>query len=66
MGMAGDGLPTPLGELDPRTLVFNVVVKSEPTAFMRHARSFGCATLGGYAMMAGQIDPALAFLEGRT
>jgi shikimate 5-dehydrogenase len=50
---AGDGLPAPLGELDPRTLVFDIVVKSEPTPFMRHARSFGCATLGGYAMMAG-------------
>ena len=67
VGMAaGDGLPAPLGELDPRTLVFDVVVKSEPTPFMRHARSFGCATLGGYAMMGGQIDAALAFLEGRT
>jgi hypothetical protein len=28
---AGDGLHAPLGELDPRTLVFDVVVKSEPT-----------------------------------
>jgi shikimate 5-dehydrogenase len=36
---AGDGLHAPLGELDPRTLVFDVVVKSEPTPFMRHARS---------------------------
>jgi shikimate dehydrogenase len=67
VGMAaGDGLPAPLGELDPRALAFDVIVKSEPTPFMRHARSFGCATLGGYAMMAGQIDAALAFLEGRA
>jgi shikimate dehydrogenase len=67
VGMAaGDGLPAPLGRFDPGTLAFDVVVKSEPTPFMRHARSFGCATLGGYAMMAGQIDAVLAFLEGRA
>lgn len=67
VGMAaGDGLPAPLGRFDPGTLAFDVVVKSEPTPFMRHARSFGCATLGGYAMMVGQIDAALAFLEGRA
>jgi len=67
IGMApGDGLPAPLGPLDAGTLAVDVVVKSEPTAFMRHARSFGCTALGGYAMMAGQFDAALAFLEGRT
>ncbi|HXP77530.1 MAG TPA: NAD(P)-binding domain-containing protein [Stellaceae bacterium] len=63
---AGDGLPAPLGPLDPKTLAFDVVVSKEPTPFMRHARSFGCATLGGYAMMPAQVDEAIAFLGGRA
>jgi len=67
VGMAaGDRLPAPIGRLDPVTLVFDVVVKPEPTPLMSHARSFGCATLGGYAMMVTQVDDAIAFLEGRT
>ena len=67
VGMAAaDGLPAPLGRLDPTTVAVDVVVKSDPTPFMRHARSFGCPTLGGYAMMAAQVDEAIAFLEGRT
>jgi shikimate dehydrogenase len=66
VGMAaGDGLPAPLGALDRRTLAFDVVVKPEATPFLRHAQSFGCATLGGYAMMAAQVDEAIAFLEAR-
>jgi shikimate dehydrogenase len=67
VGMApGDGMPAPLGLLEPSTLAFDVVVKSEPTAFMRHARSFGCPTFGGYAMMETQVDEAIAFLDGQT
>ena len=67
VGMAAsDGMPAPLGPLDPATLVFDVVVKSEPTPFMQHARRFGCPTFGGYAMMETQVDEAIAFLEGRT
>ncbi len=67
VGMAaGDGLPAPLGRLDPATVVFDAVVKSEPTPIMRHALSFGCPTLGGYAMMETQVDEAIAFLEHRT
>lgn len=67
VGMAaGDGMPAPLGPLDPATVVFDVVVKTEPTPFMRHARSFACPTFGGYAMMETQVDEAIAFLDGRT
>ncbi len=67
VGMAAaDGMPAPLGPLAPSTLVFDVVVKSEPTPLMRHARSFGCPTFGGYAMMETQVDEAIAFLDGRT
>jgi shikimate dehydrogenase len=67
VGMAADdGLPAPLGPMDPSTLAFDVVVKSEPTAFLRHARSFGCPTLSGYAMMETQVDEAIAFLDRPT
>ena len=63
---ASDGMPAPFGPLDPATLVFDVIVRPEPTPFMRHARSFGCPTFGGYAMMETQVDEAIAFLDGRT
>ncbi|HKX08216.1 MAG TPA: shikimate dehydrogenase [Stellaceae bacterium] len=67
VGMAaGDGMPAPLGPLDASTLVFDVIVRAEPTPFMRHGRSFGCPTFGGYAMMETQVDEAIAFLDGRT
>ena len=67
VGMAaGDGMPAPLGPLDPATLAFDVIVKSEPTAFMRHAHRFGCPTFGGYAMMETQVDEAIAFLDSKT
>lgn len=67
VGMAaGAGMPAPLGPLNPATVAFDVVVKAEPTPFMRHARSFGCPTFGGYAMMETQVDEAIAFLDGRT
>ncbi|HKF71762.1 MAG TPA: hypothetical protein VKB68_08430 [Stellaceae bacterium] len=48
------------------TLTFDVIVKSGLTSFMRHARSFGCPTFGGYAMMETQVDEAITFLDGRT
>jgi shikimate dehydrogenase len=66
IGMApGDGLPAPLGRLDPTMLVFDVVLKSEPTPLLRHAESCGCRTLGGRAMMEAQADAMLEFLDGK-
>jgi shikimate dehydrogenase len=61
----GDGLPAPLGRLDPKLLVFDVVLKSEPTPLLRHAESCGCRTLGGGAMMEAQADAMLEFLDGK-
>ncbi|HLJ20656.1 MAG TPA: shikimate dehydrogenase [Stellaceae bacterium] len=67
VGMAaGDGMPAALGPLEPSTVAFDVVVKTEPTAFIRHARSFGCRAFSGYAMMEPQVDEAIAFLDGPT
>lgn len=67
VGMAAeDGLPAPLGQLDPKLLVFDVVLKPEPTPFLRHAESCGCRTLGGRAMMEGQVDEMIEFLDGKN
>jgi shikimate dehydrogenase len=61
----GDGLPAPFGRLDPKLLVFDVVLKSEPTPLLRLAESCGCRTLGGRAMMEAQADAMIEFLDGK-
>jgi shikimate dehydrogenase len=67
VGMAPqDGLPAPLGQLDSKLLVFDAVLKSEPTPFLRHAEICGCRTLGGRAMMEGQVDGMIEFLDGKN
>lgn len=55
-----DGLPAPLGKLDPRVIVADVVVADE-TPLLRHARACGCATVRGQEMMLAQVDEMLAF-----
>jgi shikimate dehydrogenase len=55
-----DGLPAPIGELDPHVIVADVVLKDE-TPLLRHARACGCATVRGRDMMLGQVDEMLAF-----
>ena len=55
-----DGLPAPIGKLDPHVIVADVVLKDE-TPLLRHARACGCATVRGLDMMLGQVDEMLAF-----
>jgi shikimate dehydrogenase len=55
-----DGLPAPLGKLDPNLVVADVVLKDE-TPLLGHARACGCVTVGGQAMMLAQVDEMLAF-----
>jgi len=62
IGMAkGDGMPAELGPLDPALLVIDVIMKPEPTPFLRHAQGCGCRTVDGRAMLEGQIEEVLGF-----
>ena len=60
----GDGLPVPLGTLDPATVMFDIVPKPDVTPLMAHAAAAGCRTGGrGRLMIDGQVDAVLEFLR---
>jgi shikimate dehydrogenase len=62
VGMApGDGLPVPLGPLDPRLLVIDVVMKPAVTPLLRHAEACGCRTVPGRVMLEGQVEELIRF-----
>jgi len=60
-----DGLPAPLGKLDPGVLVVDVVLKHE-TPLLRHAAACGCPTVKGHAMLEGQVEELLRFFGVRA
>jgi shikimate dehydrogenase len=57
----GDGLPAPLGTLDPATLVIDIIPNPEITPLITAARAAGCQTIGGLAMIDAQADTFLEF-----
>ena len=59
---AGDGLPAPLGELDPATLVGDVVIRETPTAMIQLAMRSGCHWIDGRDLFTGQVEALSAFL----
>ena len=62
MGMnAGDAMPMDVSRLDARTLVGEVVMKTEMTAFLHAARARGCAVQIGSDMLFEQIPAYLEF-----
>jgi shikimate dehydrogenase len=62
VGMApDDGMPVPLGRLDQGTVVADVIVKPEPTPFLRHGLACGCPVMGGGDMFEGQADELVRF-----
>jgi shikimate dehydrogenase len=62
VGMAPeDGLPVALPPLDPATIVFDIIVKDEPTPLQRFARDCGCPILGGRMMLEGQVETMARF-----
>jgi shikimate dehydrogenase len=64
IGMApGDGLPARLGTLDAAQLVIDVIAKPEVTPFLAEARARGCRTVGGKAMLAGQVPELEKFFR---
>lgn len=58
-----DGLPAPLGTLDPSLVVFDAIMKPEVTPLLRHAKECGCPTVGGRFMLQGQGDEFMAFFR---
>jgi shikimate dehydrogenase len=60
-----DGLPAPLGKLDPSVLVADVVLAAS-TPLLRHAAACGCPTVGGAAMLEGQVEALLDFFGMRA
>ena len=61
-----DGLPRPVGRLDPGTLVGDVVITPTPTALIRHAVQCACPWVDGREMHAGQVDALLAFFAAAS
>jgi len=56
IGMAkGEGLPASLGPLEASQLVIDVIAKPEVTPLLAEARARGCRTVGGKAMLDGQV-----------
>ena len=63
VGMApGDGLPVPLGPLDPACTLFDIVPKPDVTPLMAYASEAGCKVAGGRLMIDAQADAVLEFL----
>jgi shikimate dehydrogenase len=60
--MPGDGLPMPLGPIDPACTVFDIVPKPDVTPLMAYATQAGCKVGGGRLMVDGQADAVLEFL----
>ena len=62
----GDGLPVPLGLLDPACVVFDIVPKPDVTPLMAYATKAGCRVGGGRLMIDGQADAVLEFFGFRA
>ncbi|WP_268799990.1 shikimate dehydrogenase family protein [Pseudomonas huanghezhanensis] len=58
---AGDGLPGPMGDLDPSVIVGDVIIGAEPTPLLRYAQRSGCATVDGIEMHSGQMQALMSF-----
>jgi len=59
--VAGDGLPADVGPLAPGLFVADIIPRPDITPLIAFARSCGCKTMGGQAMVAGQADAILQF-----
>jgi shikimate dehydrogenase len=63
VGMSpGDGLPIPIGPLDPGCTIFDIVPKPDVTPLMAYGLEAGCKVGGGRLMVDGQADAVLEFL----
>jgi shikimate dehydrogenase len=63
---ADDGLPGPLGKLDPATLVGDVVIRETPTALIQLAMRCDCHWVDGRDLFTGQIEALSAFLTSAS
>jgi shikimate dehydrogenase len=59
----GDGLPAQLGAFDRSLFVADIIPNPEITPLLARAKESGCRTMGGQAMVAGQVDALLKFFR---
>jgi len=62
----GDGLPGPIGPLDPGTLVGDVVISETATPIIRLATEYGCRWVDGRNLLTGQVDALSAFFASAS
>ena len=61
----GDAFPLDTSRLAPPMLVAEVIMQPEVTPLLAEAMRLGCATHGGYAMLAEQVALLASFIVGR-
>jgi shikimate dehydrogenase len=67
VGMLSDPrTPIDISSIDPRIVVFDAIVKPEPTKLLAHAQARGCRTVFGREMMRGQISKIVDFFTERA
>jgi shikimate dehydrogenase len=65
VGMLGDPrMPVDISSIAPEVIVFDAIVKPEPTRFLAMAQQRGCRTVFGREMMRGQIARMIDFFTG--
>jgi shikimate dehydrogenase len=66
VGMLSDPrVPVDVSAIDADVIVFDAIVKPEPTRFLALARARGCRTVSGREMMRGQIARIVDFFSGQ-
>jgi shikimate dehydrogenase len=66
VGMLSDPrMPVDISAISPDVIVFDAIVKPEPTKLLALARERGCRTVFGREMMRGQISRMADFFSGR-
>jgi shikimate dehydrogenase len=67
VGMLSDPrIPVDISAIDPRIIVFDAIVKPEPTQLLALAQARGCRVVLGRDMMRGQIAKIVDFFTGRA
>jgi len=67
VGMLADPrVPVDISVIDPRTIVFDAIVKPEPTKLLALAERRGCRIVFGRDMMRGQISKIVDFFTAQS
>ena len=55
--------PVDVSAIEPQVIVFDAIVKPEPTKLLSLAQTRGCRTVSGREMMRGQISKIVDFFS---